>query len=135
MTRTLGGNLLYRKDGWAARVLSDAEEGHEKHPDTVTTSRTRKSALARRRPMNWRAIGALNGLTVAHRQQIVENCEERRGEVAPAEPPSARRRGSCLPARGQVKFDGFAGSLRIDIGAVVVAEDGMHWRVGRQLFE
>jgi hypothetical protein len=41
----------------------------------------------------------------------------------------------AYPQAGQVKFDGFAGSPRSDVGSVVVAEDGMHWRVGRQLLE
>ena len=37
--------------------------------------------------MNWRAIGALNGLTVSSPATDRGESEERRGEVAPAEPP------------------------------------------------
>jgi hypothetical protein len=39
------------------------------------------------------------------------------------------------PQAGQVKFGGFAGSPRTDVGTVVVSEDGMYWRVARQLLE
>ena len=39
------------------------------------------------------------------------------------------------PQAGQIEFGGFTGSPCTDIGAVIVAHDGMHGRVRRQLLE
>ena len=59
-------------------------------------------------------------------------------EVGPGESAAKSRQPTVLrscvvdhayPQAGQVEFGGFAGSPRTDIGTVVVAEDGMHWRV------
>ena len=70
---------------------------------------------------------------------VTEDDEADPGEsAAKSRQPTLPRPGvvdHAYPQAGQVEFGGFAGSPCTDVGAVVVAEDGMHWRVGRQLLE
>src|SRR5215208_3206770 len=71
--------------------------------------------------------------------RVTEDDEVHFGEpVAKSRQPTLLR--PCVvdhayPQAGQVKFGGFGGSPSIDVWTVVVAEDGMHWRKGRQLLE
>jgi hypothetical protein len=65
-------------------------------------------------------------------------------EVGPREPLAKSRQPTLLrprvvdhahPQAGEVKFGGFGGSPGSDVGTVVVADHGMHWRVRRELLE